>query len=73
MVHRKGTKNNPFKVGERVHVLPEGADGVVKKVIHPQFRGWIKYDVEFEPRGTTRIERHSVMTLRATEEEDGAR
>lgn len=74
MVHRKGTKNNPFKEGDRVHVYPVNRNGVVKKVIHPrQYRGRIKYDVEYEQNGTKYIDEYSVVNLSAIEEEDGAR
>lgn len=77
MAHRRGTQEDPFKVGEQVIVLdrkyrfPLTTGGVIKRVIHPgRARAWIKYDVEFEWKGTTVIETRNATTLMAIEKKD---
>lgn len=71
MTHRRGTKRNPFEVGEKVRLSSLNREGVVTKVIQPMSRGWISYDVEFMFHGTTVIERFSVVSLCAVEDGNG--
>lgn len=48
MKPRRGTKANPFEVGERVRIFPEGYEGEVVMVKDPPFRGHIHYLVAYE-------------------------
>jgi hypothetical protein len=70
-VQRRGTKNNPFKVGENVRVFPMNSIGEVKRVIYPgRPRGWIKYEVEVPFLGEQVVQEFSALNLEALE--DGA-
>lgn len=48
MKPRRGTKANPFQVGERVRILPEGYEGEVVRVEYPPWRRQIHYLVAYE-------------------------
>ena len=48
MAGRRGTKSNPFEVGERVFIYPVNRNGVVKEVIQAQWRKQIKYRIEYK-------------------------
>lgn len=69
MPHRRGTKQNPFELGEVVWVASVGVLGVVTKVIHPKARGWIRYEVEYTRPAVQMRQEFSLVSLMGQDEE----
>lgn len=48
MSTRRGTKFDPFVIGEEIYIVPLERTGRVTNVVYPgNSRAWIKYEVEY--------------------------
>jgi hypothetical protein len=48
---KRGTKANPYEVGDEVDIYPLDRRGVVTRQIFPPFRGHMRYEVEYSWHG----------------------
>lgn len=64
-MRRRGGKEQPFEVGEKVFIRSKGTTGRVTQVIHAPPRGRMKYLVEYTPVGV-RVEEFSCGLLEET-------